>query len=56
MIIHPADRTGSVKEYYFSVKNKEIAAMNADGTLRLNIRQGMYLVKTKSSTIKAMKK
>ena len=31
MIIHPADRTGSVKEYYFSVKNKEIAAMNADG-------------------------
>jgi hypothetical protein len=32
------------------------AAMNADGTLRLNIRQGMYLVKTKSSTIKAMKK
>ena len=31
MIIKPADRTSEVKEYYFSVKNKQIAAMNADG-------------------------
>ena len=31
MIIQPAHRTESVKEYYFSVKNKEIARMNADG-------------------------
>ena len=31
-------------------------AMNADGTLRLNLRQGMYLVKTNASTIKAVKK
>ncbi len=29
MIISPADRTLSVKEYYFSRKNKEIAALNA---------------------------
>ena len=31
-------------------------ALNADGTLRLNLRQGMYLVKTNASTIKAVKK
>ena len=31
-------------------------ALNADGTLRLNLRQGMYLVKTKNSTVKAVKK
>lgn len=29
MIISPADRTLSVKEYYFSLKNKEIARLNA---------------------------
>ena len=29
MIIQPANRTLSVKEYYFSIKNKEIAALNA---------------------------
>ncbi|MCQ2124753.1 MAG: glycosyl hydrolase [Fibrobacter sp.] len=31
-------------------------AMNDKGTLRLNVRQGTYLLKTKSSTIKAIKK
>jgi len=31
MIIKPAHRTESVKEYYFSRKNREIAQMNADG-------------------------
>ncbi len=31
MIIKPADRTSCVKEYYFSVKNRQIARMNADG-------------------------
>ena len=31
-------------------------ALNADGTLRLDLRQGMYLVKTNSSTVKAIKK
>ena len=29
MIIEPANRTLSVKEYYFSIKNKEIAQLNA---------------------------
>ena len=29
MIIEPANRTLSVKEYYFSIKNKEIASLNA---------------------------
>ena len=29
MIIEPARRTLSVKEYYFSIKNREIAALNA---------------------------
>ena len=29
MIVKPADRTFSVKEYYFSIKNKEIAGLNA---------------------------
>ena len=30
MIIEPAHRTLSVKEYYFSIKNREIAALNAE--------------------------
>ena len=30
-------------------------AVNADGTLRLDLRKGMYIVKTKSSTVKAIK-
>ena len=30
MIIEPAKRTLSVKEYYFSIKNKEIARINAE--------------------------
>ena len=32
MIIHPAERTGSVQEYYFSRKLKEIALINAQRT------------------------
>ena len=32
MIIEPARRTLSVKEYYFSIKNKEIAKLNAQRT------------------------
>ena len=31
MIIPPAERTADVREYYFSTKNRQIAAMNADG-------------------------
>ena len=34
------------------IKNQ---ALNADGTLRLDLNKGMYLVKTKVSTVKAMK-
>ena len=34
MIIPPAHRTESVKEYYFSRKNREIAAINADRAAR----------------------
>ena len=34
MIIEPARRTLSVKEYYFSLKNKEIAGINADRASR----------------------
>ena len=41
MIIQPANRTGSVKEYYFSVKNKEIARMNADGRAEPVINLGI---------------
>ena len=41
MIIQPADRTASVKEYYFSKKNREIAAMNADGRTEPVINLGI---------------
>ena len=34
MIIEPARRTLSVKEYYFSIKNKEMARINADRAAR----------------------
>lgn len=34
MIIEPALRTGSVKEYYFSVKNRELAKINAERSSR----------------------
>ena len=34
MIIHPAKRTESVQEYYFSRKLKEIASMNAERAAR----------------------
>ena len=41
MIIQPAHRTESVKEYYFSQKNREIAAMNADGRTEPVINLGI---------------
>ena len=34
MIIEPARRTGTVREYYFSRKNREIAALNAERAAR----------------------
>ena len=41
MIIQPAERTRSVKEYYFSKKNREIAALNADGRTEPVINLGI---------------
>ena len=41
MIIAPAHRTESVKEYYFSVKNRQIAEMNADGRTEPVINLGI---------------
>ncbi len=40
MIIQPANRLGDVKEYYFSVKLREIARMNAEGKDVLNLGIG----------------
>ena len=34
MIVKPAKRTESVKEYFFSVKNREIARLNAERAAR----------------------
>lgn len=39
-MIHPAKRVESVEEYYFSIKLKEIAAMNAKGDKVLNLGIG----------------
>ena len=41
MIIAPADRTADVREYYFSTKNRQIAAMNADGRTEPVINLGI---------------
>ena len=38
--IHPADRVGSVDEYYFSKKLKEVAAMNVAGKHVINLGVG----------------
>ncbi len=40
MFIQPANRLGEVKEYYFSVKLREIARMNAEGKEVLNLGIG----------------
>src|SRR6056297_2268877 len=40
MIIHPANRLKTVKEYYFSRKLKEIAQMRAEGKSILNLGIG----------------
>ena len=34
MIVQPANRTSSVREYYFSWKNKELSRLNADRKAR----------------------
>ena len=41
MIISPAERTADVREYYFSTKNRQIAAMNADGRTEPVINLGI---------------
>ena len=41
MIIPPAERTADVREYYFSTKNRQIAAMNADGRTEPVINLGI---------------
>ena len=41
MIIPPAERTADVREYYFSTKNRQIAAMNADGRTEPVINRGI---------------
>ena len=41
MIIPPADRTADVREYYFSIKNRQIAEMNADGRTEPIINLGI---------------
>jgi len=41
MIIEPANRTLSVKEYYFSRKNRQIASLNADGRTEPIINLGI---------------
>ena len=38
--IQPADRISNVQEYYFSVKLKEIAQMNAQGADVINLGIG----------------
>lgn len=40
-MIKAADRTAGVKEYYFSTKNRQIAAMNADGRTEPIINLGI---------------
>lgn len=41
MIIPAADRTTDVREYYFSIKNRQIAEMNADGRTEPVINLGI---------------
>lgn len=55
-----SDMNGAAKVFdmngnllWTGIKNQ---ALNADGSLRLDIRQGMYIVKTKASTVKAVKR
>ena len=42
--ITPANRVGSVQEYYFSRKLKEVAEMNAAGKNVINLGIGLSLI------------
>ena len=53
-MIAPADRISSVSEYYFSVKLKEIAAMNAEGANVINLGIGSPDLPPSSATVDAL--
>lgn len=53
-IIVPAERIGKVEEYYFSIKLKEIAQMNARGENVLNLGIGSPDLPPSQDTIKAL--
>ncbi len=50
----PAERIGNVKEYYFSVKLKEIAALNADGKDIINLGIGSPDLPPSSAAVEAL--
>ena len=51
MIIQPATRLGDVKEYYFSIKLKQIAKMRAEGASVLNLGIGSPDLPPSDSTV-----
>lgn len=53
-MIAPADRISSVSEYYFSVKLKEIAAMNAEGANVINLGIGSPDLPPSAATVDAL--
>ena len=52
--VQPADRVGSVQEYYFSKKLKEVAEMNAAGKQVINLGIGSPDLPPSSSTVEAL--
>lgn len=54
MIINPASRLQVVKEYYFSLKLKEIAKMNVDGEAVINLGIGSPDLPPKSEVIETL--
>lgn len=53
-MIAPADRISSVSEYYFSVKLKEIAVMNAEGADVINLGIGSPDLPPSKATVDAL--
>ena len=54
MIIKEADRLGGIREYYFSVKNQEIAEMNKTGITVVNLGIGSPDMKPSDETIETL--
>ena len=52
--VQPADRVGSVQEYYFSKKLKEVAEMNAAGKQVINLGIGSPDLPPSSSTVETL--